>query len=158
MSDSSLKSVEFNNLDTHHSIQEKYSEEVNAIFQKRPLTLAEVRDTLNQFRDYRESWDNTNSKAPLPNVIDESLEFLKCWSNESIIPEPKLTDRGSVALRVFDKFGGIKGEIRFVGNCKAAFIVLKNKMLVSSFPFKTRDPEQMSLAEKYFTEYMLTID
>ena len=123
-----------------------------------PSTLEEVSNVLNQFRKFSDNWDNKNSKAPLPNVIDESLEFLKYWSNKSIIPKPELTERGSVALRVFDKFGGIKGEIRFVGDCKAAFIVLKNKVLVSSFPFKTKDSAEMSKAEKYFSEYMVAID
>ena len=86
----------------------------------------------------------------MPSVIDESLEFLKYWSNESEIPEPSLSDSGSVELRVRDRFNGIKGEIRFVGNFKAVFIVLKNKVLVLSFPFKTNDPAEMSKAARYF--------
>ena len=150
--------MENENLNTNQMEPKENFKEIEAFESKCPSTLEEVGNLLNEFRKYPDNWDNKNSKSPLPNVIDESLEFLKYWSNKSEIPKPELTERGSVVLRVLDKFGGIKGEIRFVGDCKAAFIVLKNKVLVSSFPFKTKDPAEMSKAEKYFNEYMVAID
>ena len=116
-----------------------------------------IRKEVTELMNCKDGWDGLDGKAPSSDAIEDTLEFVKLWPFDVVIPEVELAFDGTISLQVYDSERYTLGGVRFFNKHKGVYSVVDRRDPIDSNSFKSNDSQDILKSLKKFKESISSV-